>query len=223
MDPLVTSSLIGMGSDVFGGLLGARGQRDANRMNRQLMREQMAWQEQMSSSAVQRRMLDMKKAGINPMLAGKFDASTPAGSLATMGNPNANLAANLAGSGDRAINSAIAMKTNKKQLELMDAQIFKTYEEGGLAYDRRGLTQVMKSKGLQEILNLQTAREVAKLDAELKALEIPGLKAEANFWKWLDEAGADELAKAAGKAGPILAPLLRIFLFSGRIKGGSRR
>ena len=115
MDPLVTSSLIGMGSDVFGGLLGARGQRDANRMNRQLMREQMAWQEQMSSSAVQRRMLDMKKAGINPMLAGKFDASTPAGSLATMGNPNANLAANLAGSGDRAINSAIAMKTIMNQ------------------------------------------------------------------------------------------------------------
>lgn len=47
-----------------------------------------AYQERLSSSAYQRAMADMKKAGLNPILAGRMGgASTPSGSNVNIGNP----------------------------------------------------------------------------------------------------------------------------------------
>ncbi len=73
----VWGSLGGAAISALGSYLGGKAQ---NKANREISREQMAFQERMSSTAYQRGMVDMRKAGLNPILAYKQGgASSPTG------------------------------------------------------------------------------------------------------------------------------------------------
>lgn len=110
---------------ILGGLGGLFGQSSANSANRKLMREQMAFQKYMSNTAVSRRMVDMRNAGINPILAARYDASTPPGSLATMQDAgSAGVKGATAG-----LASAKAMSMMNTELKLLDAQANKANAE----------------------------------------------------------------------------------------------
>ena len=77
--------MFGIG-EAISGYFGYKGQKDTNVASAQQAQKQMDFQREMSNTAVQRRMADLKKAGINPILAGSKEASSPAGQQAPVGN-----------------------------------------------------------------------------------------------------------------------------------------
>jgi len=95
----------------IGGGLGALGQSSANKANKRIAREQMAFQERMSNTAVQRRKKDLIAANINPILAAGQSASQPGGASATMGN-----------TGAAAVSGAAATANLQAQNKLLKAQ-----------------------------------------------------------------------------------------------------
>ncbi len=112
--PSVVSGIAG----IIGANTSAKGQAAANAANERIAAQNRSFQERMSSTAVTRRMADLKTGGLNPILAGKYDASSPAGAMSTHQNVGAARVEGFA----KGSSSTLGIATIKQQLANMEAQ-----------------------------------------------------------------------------------------------------
>lgn len=149
---MVWPAIIAAGASLAGSGISAYGQSQANKRNIALAQENRAWQERMANTAYQRSMADMRKAGLNPILAYKQGgAAVPSGNVANVESTFKDVDVGEAAS------SAFDARVKNQQVNQVKASAQALRE------------QSEKSKADASLVRQRTRAEVTKLTNESKS------------------------------------------------------
>lgn len=170
ISPLAAAGITG-GAALAGGILGYIGQRKTNSANAALAQRQMDFQAEMSNTAYQRAMADMRAAGLNPMLAyAQGGASAPSGQTAQMQNANSSLQSGINEATAKAVN---AVKTHQ-DIRYSDAQIHNLEIQNDKLEAEKGKTlmeDLLLKKDYQKVWASLKAETDARIEKALTEIE----------------------------------------------------
>ena len=189
IDPMVTSALITSAA----GLAGSGGgfSHAANKMNRRSQDRAFRYNRALRQTAVTDRMADLDRAGINPILAGKYNADSPGVGVGSSFDPSIGRAARVnAISG--AMSTAYGGAKLDNEVELIHQEVGKTIAE----YNSIREDAIRKRKYIEDYMDNLLELDVEKanltveaLTEQLKVAQRMGEVAETDFGLWMKYLG----------------------------------